>query len=59
MITGYEGYTLSELERKARADDNNLALELVERIVRADSNLFNQAMTFKPRTKYKDGTTSV
>ena len=58
MITGYEGYTVSEIERKARAEDNNLALELIERIMRTDSNLFQQALTFKPRTKYKDGTTS-
>lgn len=32
MATGYEGYTLSELERMARQDDNKLAIELTTRL---------------------------
>lgn len=33
MVTGYEGYTLSELERKAVQDGNYLAQEILERCI--------------------------
>ncbi len=41
MITGYEGLPLEELEREARRQDNQLALELVERFVRYAPALFH------------------
>lgn len=35
MITGYENITLNEIERKAYAEENLLALEVIARLVDA------------------------
>ncbi len=58
MITGYEGATFSELERTAVREQNNLALEVIERIARQDATLFQKAFVLKPRTTYTDGSSS-
>lgn len=58
MVTKYEDYTLAELEREAYSTENLLAMELIERLERANPTLFQKAMVFKPRTKYTDGTVS-
>lgn len=51
MVTGYEGYTLSELERMARQEDNKLAVELTHRLGHKKLRL----EMYNRHTNYTDG----